>query len=584
MDFYAEIFFTLFGQDQRFAAWQKDGIPEAVGREIADFWKDPELAALRAQVEVAPRDLPALWESLRKLSGDQREAGGASRAWVEVADRSELLAARQPEAAVVVALQAMAAWVGALGPQLFMQPWEGHHPGWHVFPLAAGRAMVAARAIWGARLVCETAAGFVEAAKLAPSDPRLRSVVAEYREVLAGAERIYGDSVSELAWALSAASGPRPTGDEEPSFRPHLAALFWTAGDVIHAELLGPQGPAGYEAPYPLVRELVDHCMVRLPRDPLIQYIWLEMKDRGPFDLRQHLVLFGHLNNRFRLHPLHAMDELFPFELGRLYARALIGLMKGRVEPDDENVLRQASGLIGPMVEAKAPDVSLRLRALLALLAASDEPGRSERWQMLAGMSAQVLGWADRGGIQEPFHRVLDGPLYYLPASTEEELRHSLAAIEAFRSSNLGYWLAITPPPPPEDPGLEPLLGEERQLLTELRGARFIRMLPLLPRHYRRYGFRIEEAELGPPVGAAPSQPEDGILGFDPFDQSLAERELRESLERLEQLYTRMAAQAPKYAASRATPPSSEADFEQALQAHSKPTGAGPSFPAAGRT
>jgi hypothetical protein len=167
---------------------------------------------------------------------------------------------------------------------------------------------------------------------------------------------------------------------------------------------------------------------------------------------------------------------------------------------------------------------------------------------------------------------VLDGPFYYLSAATEEGLRQTLAAIEAFRKANLGYWLAITPPPPPDDPSLEPLLSEERELLRELRGARFIRMLPFLPRHYRRYGVRFEEAELEPPPGAEPAPPGSGVMKFDPFDQDLAQRELRQALERLEQLYLRMSALAPEYAAARATPPSSEADFNKALRAHAMPS------------
>ena len=152
--------------------------------------------------------------------------------------------------------------------------------------------------------------------------------------------------------------------DEERQhlLRAELAALFWTSGDVLHAELLGPDGPADYLPPYPMVRSLVDHSMRTLPREPLIQYIWLDMKDREPFSLREHRVLFGHINNRFHSHPLHQLDEILPVDVSRAYAKAVIAWMRGHVKDVAFNELFEAMALASSLVEARAPDTYLRIQ------------------------------------------------------------------------------------------------------------------------------------------------------------------------------------------------------------------------------
>ena len=108
----------------------------------------------------------------------------------------------------------------------------------------------------------------------------------------------------------------------------------------------------------------------------------------------------------------------------------------------------------------------------------------------------------------------------------------------------------------------------EDRLLEELRGARFIRLLPHLPLHYRRYGFNIAEALTGPPTGAAQSPGDPGLLKFDPFDQVLGQRNLAETRDRLRQLYETMRSACPAYAQARLEPPSSSKDFVTALAAH----------------
>jgi hypothetical protein len=557
---YRRLLQILFAQDHRFLTLRTAGIPAPVQTALTSFWSDAAYEALPFRAQLAPSEWENLVRPLDELA-EGRLKGGDAALWRQAAEASASLTQTEPVAGALVALQAMAAWVGALGEKLFFQPWQGHHPDWHLFPLIAARNLVAAEAIWSARFLCDEASGFIESAKDAPFDPRLRGVIAEYETVRASVEQIHDDCVDELAWELHANASARGE-----NFRAELAALFWTSGDVLHAELLRPDGPPDYLPSYAMVRALVDHCMRILPRAPLIQYIWLDMKDRGPFSLREHRVLFGHINNRFRAHPLHQLDEIFPIGVSAAYARSVIGWMRGRMEEAASNELYNAMALASEPIRARAPEAYLRIASLLASTADMDAPKRAQQWDDLADMAAAILQWADRGGIYEPFDHTLDAPFYALPADSAAALEHTLDRIEAYRQANLGYWLSISPPMNDPDIPAE-LLEQERDLLTELRGARFIRLLPHLPSHYKRFGFAIDEALAGPPPGVTPL-PDRGLLKFDPFDQPVAERELHDARERLLQLYEQMRAACPAYAEARIAPRSSAQDFAASLNSH----------------
>jgi len=559
---YQRLLQIVFAQDYRFLTLRTEGIPSPVQATLTRFWSDAAYEALPFHAQLAPRDWQGLISLLEGLASG-RVKGGDSALWQRAAQASVQLTQVEPVAGALVALQAMAAWVGALGMNLFLQPWSGHHPGWHLFPLITARNLGAAEAIWSARYVCDTASGFIESAKNAPFDPTLRSVIAEYEAVRADVEQVYDGCVEELAWALHT----NATGQGE-TFRAELAALFWTSGNVLHAELLRRDGPIDYLPPYAMVRTLVDHSMRTLPREPLMQHIWLDMKDRGPFSLREHRLLFGHINNRFRSHPLHELAEIFPVDVSRAYAKAAIAWMRDQVKEVTWKELFDAMALTSSLIKSRAPDTYLRIVALGTLIEGADAQKRDEQGSALATLATSVIQWADHSGIYEPFDHALDAPFYALHVDSSAALEHTLDCIEAYRQANLGYWLSISPPLHHKGVPTE-LLEQEQDLLRELRGARFIRLFPYLPRHYGRYGFSIDEALAGPPPGVTPSaQDKGGLLRFDPFDQQLAERNLREVRERLLRLYDQMRATCPVYADVRITPLSSAQDFAAALMSH----------------
>lgn len=558
---YQDLLQILFAQDHRFLTLRTTGIPGPVQAAMAGFWSGATYATLPFHAQMTP----STWDDLVKMlemAATGGIKGGDFAFWRGVADQSKRLATVEPVAGALVALQAMGAWMGALGENVFAQPWQGHHPGWHLFPLIAASNLVAADAIWSARFLSDTARGFIESAKNAPFDPTLRGIVEEYRAVSAAAEDIYRRCVDELAWALHT----NATSQGE-TFRLELAALFWTDGDVPHGEMLRPDGPADYTPPYALVRALVDRGMLVLERDPLVQSIWLNMKDRGPFSLRDHQVLFGRINNRFRGHALHGLDEFLPVSISDAYARAVIARMRGAVPEATTNDLLDAMAMTADLLKSQAPATYLRIAMLATMIQPADPQASDTHWHRLAGMAADILEWADHSGIHEPFDHTLDGPFHALRADSGAATEQALDRIEAYRQANLGYWLAVSPPLLHEAVP-ETLLEQEEILLQELRGARFIRMLPYLPSHYRRYGFEIGEALAGPPAGVTRLPEDKGLLRFDPFDQQQAQANLHETRDRLLKLYEAMRARSPGYAECRIAPPKSVAAFTAALNAH----------------
>jgi len=168
--------------------------------------------------------------------------------------------------------------------------------------------------------------------------------------------------------------------------------------------------------------------------------------------------------------------------------------------------------------------------------------------------------------VFQPLNNCLDIPFAYLDASSSDGATETVDAVERYRCGGLSYWTAITAPTPPAGEAFAGLLKEEKDLLMELRGARFIRLLSHLPVHYQRYGVEIGEALDEPvPEGATEVEDERSMLKFDPFDQDLAVRELDDAWERLGSLWERMRDVAPGYAAERSEPFASAEEFERAL-------------------
>jgi hypothetical protein len=542
----------MFALDWAFEERRKSGPAGDTVQAVRALFERPEFAGLAPELEALENDWEAVVRCLDRLSeGEPREL----EPWVQVARAAEELAADDAVAACVVALAAVAAWERALGPNLWLQPWEGHHWGWHVFPLTLARTLLAADAVWFGRTVTDLAMSFIETAKGFPLNEALVTPHEEYARVLAGIDRRFRTCVANLAWDLRAALDPGG-----PNVRAELAALLWTLGDVPHAERVANE--PGYTPLLPLVHDAVDQSINRLPFDSFLQYVWLAMKDRPPLDLRGHKVLFTAINNVYHQTGVHEVENSGIFSPSRTYAQTAIDHFGGSVTGERAAEFDQAFGMYSQLVGMREPLEFVRLGALFNLVLTDDEAIRAERWSELAEVATDIAGRAARRAVFRPLGNCLDIPFYYLHDAVD--------AVERFRCESLSYWLAITIPSPPETAALAPLREQEEELLRELRGARFIRLLPNLPMHYQRYGFEIGDALDAPlPEGAQelPQEKRRSLLRFDPFDQELAKGEIDDAWQRLESLWEEMRSVAPEYAAHRLEPYASRDEFVSALRA-----------------
>ena len=533
----------LFRVDWPFQERAKVGPTAETAAALDRFWAAPELAGPSAELGLPHRSWEQVADCCARLAQTRRQL---DEPWLRAARLAEEW--DDPIAGAVAALYAVAAWEGALGDDLYAQPWQGHHWGWHVFPLSLARALTRCDAVWSARAVADRALGFVESAKGFPLNEGLYQPLADYAQVMSRIEGRLNTCVRNLGWELRAAAG-----GEGETFRAELAAMLWTLGDVPHAERVA--GDSAYTAPLSLVDNVVVVSMGRLAADPFVQYLWLELKDRPPFDLRSHKVLFAAINNVYYGTGVHQLEEMGLFSPSRAYARALIEHFRGGVSEAAATDLDEAMGYFRELMGMREPIFFLRLGALYNLLITRDVQTRRDRWTELVEISVDIMERSVRRAVFQPLNNALDLPLAYLDGSSDA----SLDAIERYRCGALAYWLAVTPPPPEGDPSL---LEEEGVLLRELRAARFIRLLPYLPAHYRRHGFEMGEA--GDIPEGATKRP--GLLGFDPFDQELAKREIDDAWQRLDELWMRMRQAAPTYAAERLEPFASRDEFVRALR------------------
>jgi hypothetical protein len=141
------------------------------------------------------------------------------------------------------------------------------------------------------------------------------------------------------------------------------------------------------------------------------------------------------------------------------------------------------------------PPFGLRLRILNLLVAESRGEQRPQLWRWLANACARTTADKRNAGAADPYDLSLASPFFHLPTDTEDELVTALDMIERYRISGLEYWFNVTRPPLPEDPAVQELLAQEEALLTEFRGARLVRLLPKLPRHYQRHMRDLDELE-----------------------------------------------------------------------------------------
>lgn len=421
---------------------------------------------------------------------------------------------------------------------------------------------------WGGNLAAleliELATEVLGAAKYV-SNPTLCAAREDYRRLAGRAARRAADAAADLAEALRAASRPSAAGD----MRAEIGALLWTLGYIPESALLSPARRDAPTLSRRFYRRVVDQSLAAIPHDPLVQYLWLAMKDRAPLDLRAHGEVFGRINMR---HAETLLDQALPEPPSQVFARTAIAWFGGDIDRAAAITYLQNCELVSAQFPQCDWLLLLRMQALARMVARrfdllapdSDEAEFRARLAALAAdlrrTSALHPEWPPLGNrASVASFLAVDAALAGAPEAV-------LDALEPMRAAALVYWLATVPPLPSavERAAIAAELTEEERLLGWLRGAFFMILSPILPMHYRRYGF-------DPAAGSDPPAP---------IDPEAGRRQFRELRGELASLHARMAAAAPDYAARRREPRPDLAELARLLGAHARPAPTSPARPA----
>jgi hypothetical protein len=477
--------------DEAFVVTIRQGVQPDAAAALAEFWNGTEFAGLARELELPQGTWPVIARGLERLL--KRNAIGDQHVWTRVAQASERLAATSPVAGSIVSLYALARWEGALGGDLLREAlYKGNYqlaPGWDTFPLAVARNLDKAGAIFASSFLSQRAVESIETSPSWAGNGRNPAVTAGYRTVFRHAQRRYAECIENLASDLrhSCEAGI-------PNCRAEVAAMFWSLGDVPHAELLqqttllpSRQVAAG----------LVHRSMQAIPFDPALQQVWLGLKERCPFDVSPHKELFrlvslhwGDLPRRrmpgrdLGQHRVEAISFSDPTP-SRAYAAAVTEYFGAGLTPKTLAQLSEAHTYGSEFMATWAPEALIRLRSLLTLASPEARPPHvppgSERWKQLAQAACSTVRAREQQS-RDSYDGVLDIPFYYLDRETQSGLTTAVELTERYRQA--GTWfrrLVIPAEGSATDPDIQELVSRAHELIAELHARRYLSMIPYLP-------------------------------------------------------------------------------------------------------
>ena len=413
---------------------------------------------------------------------------------------SEEICESSAHGAFLLAWLGLAAWVlgAAERGKLIDDTFGIFDPRWQVVPHACATAAMRLDGLYGAMQLTSQAHETLRVARYRGFGRRdvrpFEVALARYDALARSLATRYEIAVRDLADELCDACR-----DDGANLRAEVGALLWTLGRVPESRAVVRAGGA---LTRPLAQRLVRESMRTIPDDPLLQYVWLQMKDRPELALREHEALFTVINHRW---DQWWVDGAWPVDEtpSRAYARTLIRAL--REDLDEETGFRflQTYDMLEGMSASSVPGgwgVPFRLRALrmlvgaqLDLYADGSREGLIEYLEsevdVIAGSRVQTWQHPELPRIgarlAAPLFELVDRLLGETPR--ERDLRAAVEIVERPRAGGLRFWLRTAPPRPPRDVGHDAgaLLAAEEELIEHLRGASFLTMKPVLPPQFQ---------------------------------------------------------------------------------------------------
>ena len=539
------------------------GTPEFHGwaERVVALADEPELACVKEVLDsLATNHLQDL-APINDYLANHAESIQPQDLW-RASERVEKAISEEPYSALLASTVVLMFWSVSREKQLYQQFDGMPEPGWGLFPYVCAKAALKTGAVDEALHLVERGMDVLNAAKYTHY-PAYQSAVRRYRELGISVEARWRSGIENLAVDLRDSCRV-----EQPNFRAEVGALLWTLGMIPESSLFAPSKSYPVLPPLRICRQIVLVSHIGMGGDPLTQYIWLEMKDREPFNIRDHPVFFGSANLVYHNNP--GDDLPMPKQPSQVFAKTIIAWFRGDLDKQLARDYLESCEL----VEAMFPDkvywhVYFRMVVLAAMVA--------EKFGWLQETQAQVLEKAqslvnqaaslNRNAFLHPawphLYTRTTGPIFFLLdrfAAASAPPSASLSALEGFRAASMDYWLAVAPPTPSarEEGAAADLIAQENALLADLKGAYFMILAPILPMHYRRSARVLTD---DPSSAKYP----DTSKGLDHYKRIRGE---------LSRLHTQMQDLAPSYARWRTSPIADLASFAAALGMHRTPENA----------
>jgi hypothetical protein len=545
-------------------------------------------------------DLRPLGDVLRLVAGDALESFEPIRdllqrrardmdaeVFVRASEVSEQAAGETPHAAFILAWLSLLGWMLGTGERLYDMDYGGGpgtpHPGWLSVPYACASAALKLSGFHGTLPLVERAQEVLQVAsrRAHRSGPYQRSIdaaTARYRQLGRRIAARYEMAVGDLADELGERCRPGPE-----SLRAEVGAIMWSLGLVpeCHAVLAGSTAPTRR-----LMRRLVRESLRCLPDDPLVQYVWLELKDRPGFDLRAHEALFTVINHLWGQWLVDGSYPTFGLDAppSRVYAQTLIRLLAGSItEPQAQHYLAvydrlmewsvPVSWLVPHRLHMLRHRLGERFDYYLPEVTAGGLIGPVEDLVEAAGRRTEEFELhperpAAAGRLSLAVFELVERCLSdgVEPAQSDPARRaRTIDGIERFRAGALSYWLRVSPPLVPIGGHARSasLLRAEKDLIGHLRNAYFVALSPTLPLYYSWYDLEYGDFTALQAPGArerfwSPDAARGEIEGIEAEMAAIAER---------------LRAASPGYAERRLQPAAHLGRLVESLSQHTRPAG-----------
>jgi hypothetical protein len=426
--------------------------PESTRQALVDFWAQPQWADIAPYVAPPDGAWEVIHDYIERLIG-RAAADLPERRWQELASAAEALSSRDPLAGCMVAMYAVAGYQGSA---------KRSSKGWHAVVPLLGRALLGTNALHATKRLIGVSLRRLQA-DIDQTEPH--PSLAEYSDLLDAVQRRFAIAYSELAWELR-----RSCSNQDSALRGEVAALFWSSGDVPHSRLMREHN---YVPPFPVIRRLVERTVRQIPDDPLVQFVWLVIKEHAPFAIRDHRTLFPRINLVYRTGATAQLETL-PSGLDAVFAHCVVHYFRGSLTQEDADSysLTLASYAAFPL------DVRFQTRLLGLHYLLS---GEHEGWRDLADRASRAAREAAGVGDLDDYDLALDIPFYYVN-NDRDALEEQLTRIEVHRCCAQWRWLRMFRPGAPKvTPSAQNLVELEKSTLGEMRWALFKMLIAQLP-------------------------------------------------------------------------------------------------------